>query len=80
MKAQMMPTVRTQLRSVGSQVHARQMMPTVGMLSEANLAEECPTCRWLSKHDPFLGTLDMRCRIIMGIQKGTIIFHNHPCS
>ena len=24
-------------------------------------------------YDPFLGTLNIRCRIIMGIQKGTII-------
>ena len=25
-------------------------------------------------HGPFLGTLNMRCRIIIGIQKGTILF------
>ena len=27
---------------------------------------------WLSKLWPFLGTLNIRCRIIIGIQKGTI--------
>ena len=27
---------------------------------------------------PFLGTLNIRCRIIIRTQKGTIIFDNHP--
>ena len=29
-------------------------------------------------YGPFLGTLNNRGRIIIGIQKGTIIFDNHP--
>ena len=28
---------------------------------------------------PFLGTLNIRGRIILGTQTGTIIFDNHPC-
>ena len=28
-------------------------------------------------YDPFLGTLNIRCRIRIGIQEGTIIFDNH---
>ena len=28
---------------------------------------------WLSKYDPFLSTLNIRCRTIIGIQKRTII-------
>ena len=35
-----MPSVGTQLRSVGSIIHASQMMPRVLY----NLAENCPTC------------------------------------
>ena len=30
-------------------------------------------CGWLSNYGPFLGTLNIRCRTIIGIQKGTII-------
>ena len=30
-------------------------------------------------YGPFLGTLLIKCRIILGIQKGTIIFDNHEC-
>ena len=29
-------------------------------------------------YDPFLGTLNSRCRTIMGTQTGTIHFDNHP--
>ena len=29
-------------------------------------------------YGPFLGTLNIRCRIRIGTQKGTIIFDNHP--
>ena len=29
-------------------------------------------------YDPFLGTLNTRCRIIVGIQKGAHNFDNHP--
>ena len=29
-------------------------------------------------YDPFWGTLNARCRLIIGIQKGTIIDNNHP--
>ena len=29
-------------------------------------------------YDPFLGTLKIRCCIIIGIQKGTSMFDNHP--
>ena len=33
-----------------------------------------PVYGWLSKnYGPFLGTLDIRCRIIIGTQKGTIL-------
>ena len=30
-------------------------------------------------YGPFLGTLNNRCRIIIGTQKGTIIFTTTPC-
>ena len=29
-------------------------------------------------YDPFLGTLDIRCRIIIGTQKGDHNFDSHP--
>ena len=32
-----------------------------------------PTLGGCQNYDPFLGTLNIRCRIIIGIQKGTII-------
>ena len=28
---------------------------------------------WMVVNGPFLGTLDIRCRIIVGIQKGSIL-------
>ena len=29
-------------------------------------------------YGPFLGTLNMRCRTIIGIQNGPVIFDNNP--
>ena len=31
-----------------------------------------------ANYGPFVGTLNIRGRIIIGIQKGTINFDNHP--
>ena len=32
----------------------------------------------VKKYGPFLGTLNIRCRTIIGTQEGTIILNNHP--
>ena len=36
-------------------------------------------CGWLSNYGPFLGALNIRCRIIIGIKKRDHNFDNHPC-
>ena len=46
----------------------------VGPLSPLKMSCEYSIYGWLSKnYGPFLGTLNIRCRIIIGTQKGTII-------
>ena len=37
-----------------------------------------PESGWLSNYDPVLGTLNIRCRIIIGNQKRDHNFDNHP--
>ena len=52
-------------KAPGSKIGLPEVWDLEGKVEEAN--------GWLSNYGPFLGTLNIRCRIIIGIQKGTII-------
>ena len=50
-----------------------------GLFLHPNYNTAPNSCGWLSNYGPYLGTLNIRCRILIGIPKRDHDFDNHPC-
>ena len=54
--------------------------PNLSLVMHVELFRKCCLLHMggCQNYGPFLGTLNIRCRIIIGIQKRTHYFDNHP--